>query len=70
MIYVDDEHSWLPRSGSERKVVDWWQEYWAANMDPVLTLELEEGEEPEADQDRPAKDAPPVKHILIFKRRH
>jgi hypothetical protein len=69
VIYVDDELSWLPRSGSERKIVSWWKDYWAANMDLVSTLEVEEGRERGVDVDRPAKDEPPVKHILIFKRR-
>ena len=69
MIYIDDELSWLPRGGSERKIVDWWTDYWAANMDLALTLEVEEGNERGAAPDRPAKDAPAAKHILIFKRR-
>ena len=69
MIYIDDEFSWLPRRGSERRIFDWWKEYWAANMDLVLTLEVEEGNERGAAQDRPAKDAPTAKKILIFKRR-
>jgi 4-amino-4-deoxy-L-arabinose transferase-like glycosyltransferase len=69
IIYIDDDLSWLPRSGSGRKIFDWWQEYWAANMDLVLTLEVEEGQDSGTDMERPAKDAPPVKHILIFKRR-
>jgi hypothetical protein len=69
-IYVDDDLSWLPRSGSGRKIFDWWQEYWVANMDLVLTVEVEEGQERETDLDKIAKEAPAIKHILIFKRRH
>jgi hypothetical protein len=69
VIYIDDELSWLPRGGSERKIVDWWNDYWAANMDLALTLQIEEGRERTADLDRSAKDAPVEKHILIFKRR-
>ena len=69
VIYVDDELSWLPRGGSERRIADWWKDYWAANMDLALTLEVEEGSERGADPDRPAKNAPTAKHILIFKRR-
>jgi hypothetical protein len=69
-IYIDDELSWLPRSGSGRKLFDWWKDYWAANMDLVLTLEVEEGQERGTEMDRPARDpAAPVKHLLIFKRR-
>ena len=69
VIYVDDELSWLPRGGSKRRIADWWKDYWAANMDLALTLEVEEGSERGADPDRPAKNAPTAKHILIFKRR-
>ena len=69
VIYVDDELSWLPRGGSKRRIADWWKDYWAANMDLALTLEVEEGSERGAAPDRPAKDAPTAKHILIFKRR-
>ena len=69
VIYIDDELSWLPRGGSERKIADWWKDYWAANMDLALTLEVEEGNERGAAPDRPAKDASAAKHILIFKRR-
>jgi 4-amino-4-deoxy-L-arabinose transferase-like glycosyltransferase len=69
VLYIDDELSWLPRGGSEQKIANWWKDYWAANMDLALTLEVEEGNERGADPDRPAKDAPAVKHILIFKRR-
>jgi hypothetical protein len=69
LIYIDDEFSWLTRSGSEQKVFEWWKAYWAANLDLVKTIEVEEGQERGTDMDKPAKDAPTVKHILIFKRR-
>jgi 4-amino-4-deoxy-L-arabinose transferase-like glycosyltransferase len=70
VLYVDDEYSWLPQGGSERRIANWWKGYWAANMDLVSTLKVEEGKERGTDLDRPAKDEPTVKHILIFKRRH
>ena len=69
MIYIDDESSWLLRRGSARKIFDWWKEYWAANLDLVKTIEVEEGQERGTDMDVPAKDAPTLKHILILKRR-
>ena len=69
MIYIDDEFSWLPRRGSERRIFDWWKAYWAANLDLVMTLEVEEGQERGTDMDKPAKEAPTLNHILIFKRR-
>jgi hypothetical protein len=69
VIYVDDELSWLPRGDSAQKIANWWKDYWATNMDLALTLEVEEGREGGADPDRPVKDAPRAKHVLIFKRR-
>ena len=69
LIYIDDEFSWLTQRGSERRIFDWWKEYWAANLDLVKTIEVEEGKERGTDMDNPAKDAPTLKHILIFKRR-
>ena len=69
VIYIDDELSWLPRNGAERKIVAWWKDYWATNMDLTWTLEIEEGKEPRTDLESPGKDAQPVKKIIIFKRR-
>ena len=69
MIYIDDEFSWLPRPHSQQRIFDWWKAYWAANLDLVMTLEVEEGRERGTDMDKPAKEAPTLNHILIFKRR-
>lgn len=69
LIYIDDEFSWLTEPGSERRIFDWWKEYWAANLDLVQTLEVQEGKERGTDMDKPADEAPTLKHILIFKRR-
>jgi hypothetical protein len=69
LIYIDDEFSWLTRSGSERKIFDWWKEYWAENLDLVKTIEVEEGHERGTDMVKPATEAPTLNHILIFKRR-
>jgi hypothetical protein len=69
VIYIDDELSWLPRGGSEQKIANWWKDYWATNMDLALTLAVEEGSERGDATDRPTKDAPAAKQILVFKRR-
>jgi hypothetical protein len=69
IVYIDDELSWLPRGGSERKIANWWKDYWATNMDLALTLKVEEGREGGAGADRSAKGAPSPKQILVFKRR-
>jgi hypothetical protein len=69
VIYIDDQFSWLPRRGSKQRIFDWWKAYWAANLDLVMTLEVEESQERGTDMDKSATDAPTLKHILIFKRR-
>ena len=69
LVYVDDQFSWLVRPGSARKIFEWWNAYWAANLDLVRTIEVEEGHERGTDMDKPAQEAPTLSHILIFKRR-
>jgi 4-amino-4-deoxy-L-arabinose transferase-like glycosyltransferase len=72
VVYVDDDFSWLPRPNSERKVFEWWQNYWAKNLDLVMTLEFEEGLERGADADSMARRRAARatrNHILILKRR-
>jgi hypothetical protein len=69
VLYIDDDLSWLPRGGGQQKIVNWWKEYWAANMDLTWTREIEEGREPQTGPEKTGKEAEPVKKILIFKRR-
>ncbi len=69
VVYVDDPLSWLARRGSVRKIFEWWNAYWAANLDLVRTIEVEEGPLRETDLDQPPDKEQPLKHILIFKRR-
>jgi hypothetical protein len=69
VLYIDDALSWLPRGASQQKILNWWQDYWPKNLDLVLTLKVEEGREPDTESRSPAKDMPPEKRILIFKRR-
>ncbi|HOX57712.1 MAG TPA: glycosyltransferase family 39 protein [Candidatus Paceibacterota bacterium] len=69
VVYIDDDFSWLSRPASARKVAEWWADYWAANLDLVMTIEVREGHERGTDMDKPAPGASTVKHILILKRR-
>ena len=72
VVYVDDDYSWLPRPNSQRKILDWWQNYWGKNLDLVTTLDFEEGLERGADADSLAWRRPATatqNHILILKRR-
>ena len=69
VVYVDEDFSWLPRPSAARKVDEWWKNYWAANLDLVKTIQVEEEPAGGLDLIRPSKDPPELKHILIFKRR-
>jgi hypothetical protein len=70
MVFVDDTYSWLARPESPQRLFEWWKAYWAAEMDLVLTIDVQEGLGRGTDMDKPmAADAPPPNHILVFKRR-
>jgi hypothetical protein len=69
VVYIDDDFSWLTQPASARKVLEWWKDYWATNLDLVMTSHVEERRERGSDMDKPLKEVPTVKHILIFRRR-
>jgi hypothetical protein len=72
VVYVDDDFSWLPRPTSDRKVFDWWQNYWAKNLDLVMTIDFEEGLERFADAESLARRRgarATRQQMLILKRR-
>ncbi len=77
LVYVDDELSWLARPGSDRKIFEWWKEYWARDLDLVKTVEFKEGLERGADADNEtarglvrgaSRSAMSEGNILILKR--
>jgi hypothetical protein len=41
VVFVDDKFSWLPKEESDRKILDWWQNYWPAQFDIVSTTTIE-----------------------------
>jgi hypothetical protein len=43
VVYVSNPLSWLARPDSERKVFDWWNPYWAANLELVRTINTRQG---------------------------
>ena len=73
LVYVDDPYSWLQRPDSERKILEWWQDYWGKNLDLVQTIEFEEGLARGADTPnlirRPHTAAVSQQNILILQRR-
>lgn len=69
IVYVDDQFSWLPRPNSPQRIFEWWRSYWAAELDLVLTVEVEEGLARGTDTAQPMPGAGASHHILVFKRR-
>ena len=69
VVYVDDNFSWLESPQSNRKVLDWWKEYWAANLDLVKTMDFREGPEPTSNAREASAGLAGLKHLLIFKRK-
>ncbi len=69
VVYVDDPFSWLTRPNSPQRIFEWWKAYWAAQMDLVMTVDVQGGLARGSDMDKPAADAPAPNHILVFKRR-
>ncbi len=78
LVYVDDDYSWLPRPDSNRKILEWWKDYWATDLDLVKTIEFQEGLDRGADAESPgsrglirsaAGSTGAQGHILILKRK-
>ena len=62
VVYVKDDLSWLPHRSSERKIFEWWDQYWAANLDLVNTVKIAQM----GDENNPV---PPERYLLVLKRK-
>jgi len=71
VIFVDEQTSWLPWPNSDRRIYDWWKQYWANELDLIKTIPIEGAGEPSgvfaATQPNAVGESP--KHIFVFKRR-
>jgi len=74
VIYVDDQYSWVTRPDSELRIFDWWQQYWAANLELVSVVSIDSTREAETipgvterETDTTAPSTP--KQLLLFKRK-
>jgi len=64
MVFVKIEESWLMRNESERKILNWYEEYSKNNYDLVKMIKApgEQGADQQASGRTPG-------HLLLFKRR-
>lgn len=69
VVYADDNFSWLTRPDSDRRILDWWDKYWPANLDLVKDVKIEEpSSEVEAFNRSSLPQVGGSKHLLLFKR--
>jgi hypothetical protein len=69
ILYVDDRYSWLQRPRTPQRIFQWWNQYWASEMDLIMTIGFQEDLQRGTDMDEPAKETPAPSNILVFKRR-
>ncbi len=43
VVFINDRYSWLPRTGSPQHFDPWWNAYWRANLDLVMSYNVEQG---------------------------
>jgi hypothetical protein len=69
IVYVNVEESWFSNHEQERKLHDWWTEYWNSYYDLVRTAKIEH-EKPDSAENTLAPDnSTPGSYILILKRK-
>jgi hypothetical protein len=66
LVYVDEPRSWLRQPASQHLLDDWWQSYWATNLDLIQTIEIKP---PASSPGQTGTDTSPVGHLLLFKNR-
>ena len=57
VVYVQDDYSWLPRPNSQRRIFEWWEQYWAGKLDLVKTVDVTNGREVELGARPDSRDA-------------
>jgi len=68
VVYVNNQRSWLIRPESGRKLLDWWPEYWADNLELLRTLPTRQGEDEFRERD-PLPAGSSGNDLVIFKRK-
>ncbi len=71
VVYVQNNLSWLAQPESEKKLLDWWPAYWAANLELVRTINTRQGAL-EIDETKTATETQSGQarnYLLVFKRK-
>ncbi len=71
VVFVQNNLSWLRQPDSEKKLLDWWPAYWAANLELVRTINTRQGAA-EFDETKPApetRSGQASNYLLVFKRK-
>jgi hypothetical protein len=42
-VFVNDRYSWVPSENSAKRIDQWWDPYWQANLDLVMSFNIEKG---------------------------
>lgn len=69
VVFVQNQHSWLRRPESEKKIFDWWQTYWSKNLELVQTITTSQGAE-ELSEKTPEVAGKSGNLLLVLKRKH
>jgi len=68
VVYVNNPLSWLAVPDSEPKLLSWWPQYWAGNLELLRTFTTRQGEAEFREKD-PAPPGSSGNYLVIFKRK-
>jgi len=66
VVYVQNPYSWLAQPESEKKILNWWPQYWEQNLQLIQTLPTRQGPEEFAEKD-PARPGSTGNYLLLLK---
>ena len=69
VVYVNNRLSWLPHPGFDPGILQWWERYWATNLDLVTTINTRQGPDLRNELRAGEAQGEPGNFILLLKRR-
>jgi hypothetical protein len=69
VVYVNNHLSWLVRDDSDRRILDWWPDYWAANLELLRTITTRQGAA-EFRTVAPAPAGSSGNYLVLFRRKN